>query len=68
MCAVYNIVVEPVINDTLKEDKPLNKGQYLCIYILYKITFKRGQPLFKGQNARSQVCSTVHLNVDAPKK
>ena len=53
------LTVEPPIEDTLKEDKPLNKGQskkYLCIYTLYEITSKRGQPLYKGQEDGSQVC------------
>ncbi len=51
--------VKPPIKDTPKEDKPPNKGQTkstLDIYTLYKITSERGQPLYKGQNAGSQVC------------
>ena len=39
----------PSIKDALKEDKPLDKRQS-------KITSKRGQPLYKGQKAGSQVC------------
>ena len=48
-----SITVKPLIKDTPKEDKPLNKGQTKCtiVYKLYKITSERGQPLYKGQNA-----------------
>ena len=42
----------PSIKDALKEDKPLDKRQS----IVYKITSKGGQPLYKGQKAGSQVC------------
>ena len=42
----------PSIKDAPKEDKPLDKRQS----IVYRITSKRGQPLYKGQKAGSQVC------------
>ena len=45
---------------TLKPVKPPYKGQskstVACIWTLFKITSKRGQPLYKGSNAGSQAC------------
>ena len=34
---ITNNTLEPPIEDTSKEDKPLNKGQYIVLYL------KRGQ-------------------------
>ncbi len=51
-------IEEPPIKDTLKEDKPPNKGQTKStdvVYNLCKITSERGQPLYKGQWAGSRL-------------
>ena len=41
------------MKDTLKEDKPLNKGEHLYIYSnIYKITSKRGQSLWHTRDKR----------------
>ena len=54
----YSETSDP-IKDTLKKNKPPNKGQAEStrVYTLYKITSeKRGQPLYKGQNGWSRKC------------
>ena len=35
---------------------------YLCVYFLYKITSKRGLPLYKGQNAGTQMCPLIEAS------
>ena len=47
--------MKPLIKDTLKEDK-LPTEDTPNVHTLYKITSERGQPLYKGQNAKSQWC------------
>ncbi len=42
-------------SDTPREDKPPNKGQTKST-LVYTLHTERGQPLYKGQNAGSQVC------------
>ncbi len=72
MSSIVSSETSDIKKDTLKVDKPQNKGQTLVLYTnplkedkpkytLYKITSKRGQPLYKGQNSSSEECrdSTV---------
>ncbi len=35
------------------------KDKLKVLYTLFKITSERGQPLYKGQNAESQMCSII---------
>ena len=69
----YHNTVKPPIRNTPKEDKPSTSQQrthpMYCIHTLYKITSRRGQPLYKGQNAwvPIMIVSTIQ-RLKLPKK
>ena len=49
------------MKDTLKEEEPLNK---INDNTLYTNNFQRGQPLYKGPRAGSQVCPLFRGSID----
>ena len=59
LAAIDNTVELP-IKDTLKEDNLFTKDN-LLVCMICKRTSQRGQPLYKGQKAESQVCPLLEV-------